>query len=458
MSRKPVLSEVEGAGFSEDGRQLVHIAMGGFALLLRYLSWWEGAVLAGVAIAFNLYALPRIAGDRLYRPAESARKYYSGVTLYPVSILLLLVALPDRRDIVAAAWGVLAFGDGMATLAGRHLQSPRIPWNREKSLAGTLAFVLAGGAAASFLCWWCRPVIVPPPYPWFSLAMPFVAALAAAAVETIPIRLDDNISVTVTAGAVLWCASLVSEDLIAAATVSATAALPAAIAVNTLVAAAGYFARTVTAPGAIVGTVLGITILVAAGWAGWALLIATFALAVVTSRLGLRRKTLLGIAEERGGRRGAGNAFANTGVAAIAAVLAMLTYATGPALAAFVAALVAGGSDTAASEIGKAWGRRTYLVPTFRQVPPGTPGAVSLPGTAAGLVGAFGLGTIGAAFGLIPYGALPAVIAGATIGAFAESALASALEGPGVVNNDVLNFLNTAIAAATTVVLLKGAA
>ena len=455
MSRTPVPTEVVGPRFSEDGRQLLHMAMGGFALLLRYMRWWEGAVLAGVAIAFNLYALPRIAGDRLYRPAESARKYYSGVTLYPVAILLLLVALPDRRDIVAAAWGVLAFGDGMANLVGRHVRSPRIPWNPDKSVAGSLAFFLAGGAAAAFLCWWCRPVIVPPPYLWFSLAMPFVAALAAAAVETIPIRLDDNLSGTATAGAVLWCASLVSEDLIAASAGPVLALLPAAIAVNAAVAAAGYVARTVTAPGAFAGAALGIVILVAAGWGGWALLLVTFAVAVTTSSLGLRRKTLLGIAEDRGGRRGPGNAFANTGVATVAALLSMLTYAAGPALVAFVAALTAGGSDTAASEIGKAWGRRTYLVPRFHAVPPGTPGAVSIEGTAAGLAGAFGLGALGVALGLIPSGALLPVVAGATIGAFAESALASALEARGVVNNDVLNFLNTAIAAGAAVLLAK---
>ena len=150
--------------------------------------------------------------------------------------------MPDRRDIVAAAWGVLAFGDGMATLAGRHIRSPPVPWNREKSLAGSIAFVLFGGAAGSFLCWWCRPAIVPPPYLWFSLGMPWLAALAAAAVETIPIRLDDNITVTLTAGAVLWCGSLVSADLMATASSAALAALPAAITVNAAVAAAGYFA------------------------------------------------------------------------------------------------------------------------------------------------------------------------------------------------------------------------
>jgi uncharacterized protein (TIGR00297 family) len=457
MSRTPAVSGVEGPRLSEDVRQLIHMAGGGFALLLRYISWWEAVVLAGTAIAFNLYALPRIAGERVFRPAEMARKYYSGITLYPVAILLLLVAMPDRRDIVAAAWGVLAFGDGMATLAGRNLKSPRLPWNRQKSVAGSVAFVLAGGAAGSFLCWWCRPVIIPPPYPWFTLAMPFVAALAAAAVETIPIRLDDNISVSTTAGAVLWCASLVSEDLIAGAAASAMAALPAAMAVNAAVAAAGYAARTVTAPGAIVGAAVGLTILLTAGWGGWMLLMATFALAVATSRLGLHRKTRLGIAEDRGGRRGAGNAFANTGVSAIAAVLSALTYAAGPALVAFVAALTASGSDTAASEIGKAWGRRTYLVPTFRPVPPGTPGAVSLEGTVAGLIGAFGLGALGVAAGLIPSGALLPVVAAATLGAFAESVLSSTLEAPGVVNNDVLNFLNSAIAAAAAVVLVKAA-
>src|ERR671920_578677 len=114
---------------------------------------------------------------------------------------------------------------------------------------------------------------------------------------------------------------------------------------------------------------------------GWLLLLATFALAVLTSRVGLQRKTMLGIAEERGGRRGAGNAFANTGVAAAAALLANLSYATKPGLLAFVAALAAGGSDTVASEIGKAWGRSTFLVTTLTRVKPGTPGAMSLEGT-----------------------------------------------------------------------------
>jgi uncharacterized protein (TIGR00297 family) len=109
--------------------------------------------------------------------------------------------------------------------------------------------------------------------------------------------------------------------------------------------------------------------------------------------------------------------------------------------------LTAGGSDTVASEIGKAWGRSTFLVTTFSRVKPGTPGAMSLEGTAAGLVAAFALAAIGAAFDLIPAGAMIAVVAGATVGALVESALGATLEGPGILNNDMLNFINTAVAA-----------
>ena len=323
--------------FSEDGRQLVHVAVGTLALLLRYLTALEATVLAGAAVAFNAFALPRVAGH-LYRPVESRQRWLSGITLYPIAILLLLAAFPDRRDIVAAAWGVLAFGDGMATIAGHHIRSPRIPWNREKSVAGSAAFILFGGAAASFLCWWCRSTVIPPAYPWFSVWMPVLATIAAAAVETVPIRLNDNVSVPVTAAAILWLTSLVSEDLAANVAAAIGGTLPLALAANAAVAGAGYVVRTVTIPGAICGAVLGITIVLTAGWCGWVLLVATFALAVLTSRLGLRRKTQLGIAEARGGRRGAGNAFANTGVAAGAAVLGALSYARHAAEVAFVAA------------------------------------------------------------------------------------------------------------------------
>lgn len=444
--------------FSEDRRQILHMSMGAFAVLLRYLPWWLAVVVAGSAVAFNALVLPRVAGARILRPSEAAGGYPAGIVFYPVAVVLLILIFPDRPDISAAAWGIMAFGDGAATFVGRRIGGRSIPWNTQKTVAGSIAFIVAGGLAGVFLAWWCRPVLIPPSYVWFPFVAPVLAAVTAAAVETIPIRMDDNVSVPASAAAILWAMSLVSEDLLAAAPALVFASLPAAVGVNLIAAGLGYRARTVSASGAAAGASIGIVIFICAGWRGWVLLLFTFGVAAVTSRMGLGRKTALGIAEERGGRRGAGNAIANTGVAAGAALLAVLSYAHGTALVAFVAALTAGGSDTIASEIGKAWGRRTYLITSLRAVPPGTSGALSIEGTLAGLAGALGLASLGVFLGLAPAWTIPAIVGGAAAGSIAESIMGATLEGPGFVNNDVLNYLNTAIAAVAAVFFIGAAA
>jgi uncharacterized protein (TIGR00297 family) len=433
-------------GFSEDGRQLVHISLGAAALLLRWITSSEAMVIAGAALVFNVYALPHIAPS-LFRAIERHKRVDAGILFYPASVFLLLVLFPDRLDIVAASWGIMAAGDGMAGIAGRHIPSARIPWNARRTAAGSAAFVLLGGGAGAFLCWWCMPRVVPPPYSWFSIWMPFAAAFAAAAAETLPIRLDDNVSVPAAAAAVLWCTSLVNDELIVDTLAHTLRILPLAVTANAAVAAAGYFAGTVTFGGALCGLVIGVLVVATAGWGGWALLLATFGLAVIASRLGLRRKTILGIAEPRGGRRGAANALANTGVATVAAVLSATTYAVDVSLVAFVAALAAGGSDTVASEIGKAWGRRTFLVTTMATVAPGTSGAMSLEGTAAGVASAFALAAIGIAFDLVSPSAMPAIVIGATAGSLIEGLLGATFEDAGILDNDTLNLLNTAAAA-----------
>jgi uncharacterized membrane protein len=59
------------------------------------------------------------------------------------------------------------------------------------------------------------------------------------------------------------------------------------------------------------------------------------------------------------------------------------------------------------------------------------------------------------AFHLIDFQALTPVIVGATAGALAESAMGATLEPRGLVNNDVLNFLNTSIAAGVAIELAR---
>ncbi len=442
---------------SERARQWVHIGSGAFALLLRFLSWPQAALLAGVALAFNAFALPRVGGSRIYRPIDRERGFPLGILLYPVSVLLLILFFRRRLDLVAAAWGILAFGDGTATLVGRERPGAaarrRLPWNVDKSFAGTVAFAIFGGAAGIALGLWTRPSIAHAPTIAFEAGAAAAAALVAALVESIPIRLDDNISVPFAAAVVLWAASLTDARGTDAARI--VDALPIAIGFNALVAYLGYRAKTVSISGMLGGAMVGIVIFACGGANAWALLFAAFAVATIASRVGLARKTRLGIAEARGGRRGAGNAFANCGVATLASMLSVASPYPMESLLALSAALVAGGSDTVASEIGKAWGRRTFLVTSWRRVPPGTSGAMSLEGTMAGIASAALLATLAMALGLAGRHAIVPIVVAATMGAIVESVLGATLEPAGILNNDVLNFINTATAAVAVLWLAR---
>lgn len=439
--------------FSEHRRQLTHIGVGALALLLRWLTWWQAAAMAVVAVLFNLAVLPRIAGN-VFRPGDLERPAFSGIVIYPVAVLTLVLAFPSRPDITAAAWGILAAGDGFATLVGAHVRTTPLPWNRAKTLGGLAAGFVAAATAGVTLAWWAAHGMDTPPPMAYLVAAPIAAAGAAAFVETIPIGLNDNISVPASAALVLWSLTFVDADVVAARSpVLASMVAPAALA-NAVVAFLGWRARTVTVAGAITGAVIGVAVWLGAGWQGWALLVGSFVLAALTTRAGHARKAALGIAEERGGRRGPGNAIANTGLFAWAAIVAVGMEAPASALLAGVAALAAAVSDTVASEAGKAFGRTTWAWAAsgpwraWRRVPAGTPGAVSLEGTVAGAAAAAAIAAAAAGLGLIAWPAVVVVTVVSVIASFVEGALSRAFEGPGILNNDTLNFLNSAAASA----------
>jgi uncharacterized protein (TIGR00297 family) len=437
-------------------RQSVHVAVGALALTLTWLTWQQAVVLGVAGVLFNLVVLPRIMPS-LMRADDRRQPLLSGIVLYPAAVTGLILLFPSRLDLAAIAWVILAAGDGMATLVGAHLKTAPLPWNHAKSIGGLIAFLVFGGAAAVATAFWMNSdgsmragaLAFAGSTGTSMLALvvvPLLATTAAAFVETVPIKLNDNISVPATAALVLWSCAFMNEEIFGFVSTLATSRVWPALGLNATVAALGYWARTVTVAGAVAGAVIGVAIYVGAGLDGWLLLFASFLLAAATTRIGLARKSAAGIAEERGGRRGAGNAIANTGLAAFAALVTLGALDNLPLLA-MVAALATSASDTVASEVGKAWGRTTWLIVGFRRVPPGTSGAVSLEGTAAGVVAATFLAWLATVFGLITYEWIVCVVFAATAASLVESWLGATLERDGVLNNDALNFVNSAIGA-----------
>jgi len=183
------------------------------------------------------------------------------------------------------------------------------------------------------------------------------------------------------------------------------------------------------------------------------------------TKLGRKKKEMLGTAESRRGRSAAQVA-ANLGVAALGCsefVQSWLTdthwfsrgaFAPVPLFAVGLAALAEAAGDTVSSEIGQVLGGRPRMITTLREAEPGTDGAVSPAGTLAGIVAAAIVAGIGA---IALRGSFPLFWisgAGGVFGLLFDSLLGATLERRGWLNNDAVNFLSTASAAAFALALL----
>jgi uncharacterized protein (TIGR00297 family) len=205
-----------------------------------------------------------------------------------------------------------------------------------------------------------------------------------------------------------------------------------------------YALGVATRGGALGGFVVGGVIYTSLGPQGFAVLALFVVGGSLLTRLGYRSKERQSIAEAHGGRRGARNALANCGVALLCALLAALT-TPGAVVAAFVAALAAAFADTAESEVGQLYSGAPRLITTLRKVPPGTDGAVSVPGTIAGLAAAGLTALLGLVLGLVAGPGLVLLIAlAAFLGTVADSLIGALAPG---VSNEVTNVLCTLVAA-----------
>ena len=224
-----------------------------------------------------------------------------------------------------------------------------------------------------------------------------------------------------------------------------------AIALNTFLGAIALLLprKVLTTSGIYHAWILGIVIWGCLGWQGYVVILSYLIAGSGVTRIGKDIKEAKGIAEKRDGARGPENLWGSAATGAICAIGQAI--APNPVwLIAYVSSLSTKLADTTASEIGKSYGKSTFLITTLKSVPAGTEGAVSLEGTIAGILGSLLIAAIGCTVGLLtsPWDLLYCAIA-SFIATNIESLIGATLqEKYDWLTNELVNGINTTIGGA----------
>ena len=178
-------------------------------------------------------------------------------------------------------------------------------------------------------------------------------------------------------------------------------------------------------------------------------LITLFLLTFAATHIGYARKLRLGLAEARHGRA-VYQIIANLGGASLLALGHQVIPVAEPACIAMLASATA---DTLASELGPILPGRTVLLTSWRQVPRGTDGGISLGGTLFGIAGAAAIVTVGIRSLSLDLRSAECAFVSAIAGFMADSLFGATLERRGVIGNDMVNFLSTVVAGVTAIVV-----
>src|SRR3989304_4220510 len=456
QKRQDIFVKIPKPMTNETKRKIEHIVPVVFVLLLRYLNTWQALLFAFVGIMYGLF-LSKMLVKSSFQKHEREKGFSSGKLIYGVMVFILILLFYKKMYIVAGAWAIMSLGDGCSNIFGKAYGKKKLPWNPEKSWIGSAAFVFFGGLGAAILMWWVNqghaftqatlgqmqtPVI----WSYFFISA-FLAAFLAAGVESLPLKINDNITVPLTAGLFLYATTIITWEHL-----SNAHSIVAALGINISFGLLAYCLKTVSKFGLIGGVVVGTIIYLCLGIGGFLILFTFFALGSWSSKHKYKWKASHAVAQENRGRRSVKHAVAKGGVGLI---MALLTDIPEIFKIAFVAAFATATFDTISSELGQIYGKKPILITSMKSVPIGTDGAISIEGTILGVASAALVGAEAYLLHLISLSSIIIVVIAAFVGTTVESVLGATIERRKWVNNEVINFINISTGAGVSMLLAK---
>ena len=192
-------------------RKLIHILTGPLFVLcwllfpspdLWYYRWLAALVPLLFTIQFALIGLGIVKDEASVKAMSRSgdrREILHGPLFYGIIFVVMTVLFWKDSPIGMIAVMLMCGGDGLADIMGRGLRSPKLPWNKDKSVAGSLGMLLGGWVLTAFIIFiFILKGVFPGPFTGYLLPITYLAVLATL-VESLPIKDVDNITVTLAA-------------------------------------------------------------------------------------------------------------------------------------------------------------------------------------------------------------------------------------------------------------------
>jgi uncharacterized protein (TIGR00297 family) len=365
-------------------RKIVHILVGVFVFFVPivFASPVPGIVMSVLFMGIN-YISVRF---RLFKGMDDTMRHTYGTVYFPLAFLLLIVFFWESYPvIISTSILILGIADAGASIIGEGVKNPRSYHlsSDRKSLQGSSAmFLSAFIVTVGCLLWY--PFTLPESADiagssvLFVLALSFVVATVTTVVEAMAVRGLDNLFIPLSAGIILFIG-------LESATVFESQFFVGfffAVIVSVLSFRAGFLAPS----GAAATFLMAIIIFGIGGWKWTVPMLVFFIVSSLISRIKNKRKEAAEQLFEKTHRRDMGQVAGNGGIASFF-VLFEFSWPDPIWYIAYLGAIAAATADTWGTEFGISFSTGARDILTFRKVPRGASGGISITGTFAGIVG-----------------------------------------------------------------------
>ena len=191
---------------SKLSRKVIHIGTGPLFVLCWFLfrdtpdaRWLAALVPFAITLQFALIGFGVIKDEASVKAMSRTgdpREILRGPLYYGIMFVVLTVVYWKDSPVGIIALMMMCGGDGIADIIGRQIKSAKLPWSKEKSIAGTIS-VFAGGwvFAAVLIFIYVIAGIFSGPFTNYLFPITLIA-LVGALVESLHYKDIDNVTMT----------------------------------------------------------------------------------------------------------------------------------------------------------------------------------------------------------------------------------------------------------------------